>query len=101
MGVGICCSITCLYAIGVDASPLMTWGNIEGTPVKIESNINPPVGPSFKMPKVLPREKAALKLADQVAKANKDRKKITMMAARFVKSITIINYCNQWWVQSL
>ena len=59
----------------------MTWGSIDGTPVKIDSDCAIP-GPSFKMPKIPVREKVAQKLADQVAKASRDRKKIS---ARFVK----------------
>ena len=34
-------------------------------------------GPSFKMPKIPTRERVAQKLADQVAKASRDRKKIS------------------------
>jgi hypothetical protein len=59
----------------------MTWGSIEGSPMKIDSDCAVS-GPSFKMPKIPAREKVALKLADEVAKASRDRKKIS---ARFVK----------------
>lgn len=65
-----------LFCLGVDASPLMTWGSIEGTPVKIDST----PGPSFKMPKIPVREKIGLKLADQVAKASRERKKTSVVA---------------------
>lgn len=62
----------------------MTWGSIEGTPIRIDSDSRPftPSGPSFKMPKIPTREKVALRLADQVAKATRERKKA--MSARFV-----------------
>lgn len=73
--------VVIIIPAGVDASPLMTWGSIEGTPARIDSDNIPP-GPLFKMPKILVREKVALKLADQVAKATRDRKKIS---SRFVK----------------
>ena len=39
-------------APGVDESPLMTWGEIEGTPFQLESNETPLVpsnGPTFKV----------------------------------------------------
>lgn len=54
----------------------MTWGSIDGTPMKIDSDCAIP-GPSFKMPKIPVREKVAQKLADQIAKASRDRKKIS------------------------
>ena len=43
------------FFLGVDASPLMTWGAIEGTPMRIDST---PV-PSFKMAEPPRREKLA------------------------------------------
>lgn len=67
---------------GVDASPLMTWGTIEGTPFRLETDVIPTTGPSFKMPKISRREQVAMKLAEKAAKANKERKKAAMLAAR-------------------
>ena len=63
---------------GVDASPLMTWGSIEGTPLRLGSDVTPAPGPSFKLPKDSAREQVAHKLADQVSKANRARKKASM-----------------------
>ena len=60
--------------VGVDASPLMTWGTIEGTPQLLDTDVTPAHGPAFKLPKESVREKVALKLADQVGKANRLRK---------------------------
>ena len=38
---------------GVDASPLMTWGEIDSTPVRIEGNTPARhTGPAFKIPQV-------------------------------------------------
>ena len=67
---------------GVDASPLMTWGSIEGTPQRLDSDLTPSSGPTFKLPKESVREKVALKLADEVAKATRARKKATLVSAR-------------------
>lgn len=72
-------------SIGVDASPLMTWGSIEGTPMRIESDSRPfSSGPSFKMPKIPAREQVALRLADQLAKATREHK---TTSARFVSPL--------------
>ena len=77
--------------VGVDASPLMTWGNVEGTPVRIDSDYIPP-GPSFKIPKIPMREKVAVKLADQVAKASRDRRKPTVVIRyNFIVHAILIN----------
>ena len=45
-----------MLSSGVDASPLMTWGTIEGTPFQLETDVIPSAGPSFKMPKIPKRE---------------------------------------------
>lgn len=66
---------------GVDASPLMTWGSIEGTPMRIESESS---GPSFKIPKIPSREKIALKLADEVAKTSRERRKVSSGLTRYI-----------------
>jgi len=60
----------------------MTWGSIEGTPQRLDSDLTPSSGPAFKLPKECAREKVALKLADQVAKANRARKKASLVSAR-------------------
>ena len=66
----------------MDASPLMTWGTIDGTPLRLETDIVPTSAPAFKMPKVPKREALGIKLAEKAAKANKDRKKAATLAAR-------------------
>lgn len=78
------CEEMLLSYSGVDASPLMTWGTIEGTPFRLETDVIPTTGPSFKMPKISRREQVAMKLAEKAAKANKERKKAAMLAARYV-----------------
>ena len=67
---------------GVDASPLMTWGSIEGTPLRLETDITPGHGPTFKMPKIPKREEIAHRLADKVTKSTRDRKRAAAQAAR-------------------
>lgn len=62
---------------GCDASPLMTWGSIEGTPTRIDTDCRPYTasGPSFKMPKISTRERIASRLVDQAIKRSRERKK--------------------------
>lgn len=66
---------------GVDASPLMTWGSIEGTPFHLETDVTPMPGPTFKLPKIPRREEIAFKLAEKANKANRERKKAAEQAA--------------------
>ena len=52
-------------APGVDESPLMTWGEIEGTPFQLESNETPLVpssGPSFKVSMIFVTVKSVFKV---------------------------------------
>lgn len=65
---------------GVDASPLMTWGSIEGTPVHLETDITPGHGPTFKIPHIPRREEIAHRLADKATKSTRDRKKAAAWA---------------------
>lgn len=70
---------------GVDASPLMTWGSIDGTPVHLETDIVPGPGPTFKMPKIHPREELGHRLADKATKTTRERRKAAAAtAARLV-----------------
>ncbi|TMW68771.1 hypothetical protein Poli38472_006239 [Pythium oligandrum] len=57
--------MTPMIAPGVDASPLMTWGDIEGTPVVLDARATPeraPSGPSFEVKDTSSREKLAHRL---------------------------------------
>lgn len=61
-----------------DASPLMTWGQIDGTPVRVNSGTPFRVSagdPSFRMPQTPAREELAHSLADSVAKKHRDKRK--------------------------
>lgn len=66
---------------GVDQTPLMTWGEIEGTPFILDGNDTPlhpsftPGTSQFKIPDIPERDKLAFSLADKVARQNRDKKK--------------------------
>ena len=79
----VCCvlSVSNACCVGVDASPLMTWGEVEGTPLRLETDIVATPGPTFKMPKVPKRDELAHKLADKASKSQRDKKKRAMAQA--------------------
>lgn len=58
-------------APGVADSPLMTWGEIESTPFRLEGSDTPYVernhGPSFKIPEPGRRERLGIKMANEAA----------------------------------
>lgn len=60
---------------GVTDTPIMTWGEIEGTPFRLDGSDTPlPQHPSvqqFKIPNLSARERIALSLADNVAKKHR------------------------------
>ncbi|XP_076106324.1 splicing factor ESS-2 homolog isoform X1 [Mytilus galloprovincialis] len=74
-------------APGVDESPLMTWGEIEGTPFRLDpaDAISATPGPTFKIPDVPRRDEIALELAEKASKAHRDKKEkaIKSVQARF------------------
>lgn len=59
-------------------SPLMTWGEIEGTPFRLDGGDTPHIrssqGPSFKMAEPPKREKLAMRLAEKASERLRDRK---------------------------
>lgn len=67
-------------------SPLMTWGQIEGTPFRLDGGDTPLLrtsqGPSFKMAKPTKRERIALQLAEKAGERLRDRKSKALEAAR-------------------
>ncbi|XP_044260595.1 splicing factor ESS-2 homolog [Tribolium madens] len=66
-------------------TPLMTWGEIEGTPFRLDGSDTPlphSQGPSFKMSEPPRREQIAIALAEKVGEKNRDRKQKAMEAAR-------------------
>ena len=71
--------------------------------MRMDSDGEPPTtgGPSFKMPKVPAREKVALRLMDQVAKATRERKKKAMARFVSVPTTSSIANCIRWLVKNL
>lgn len=67
-------------------SPLMTWGQIEGTPFRLDGGDTPLLrtsqGPSFRMAEPPKREKLALQLAEKAGERHRDRKNKALEAAR-------------------
>ncbi|KAF7667543.1 hypothetical protein LDENG_00057790 [Lucifuga dentata] len=65
-------------APGVSESPLMTWGEIESTPFRLDGSDSPYVernhGPSFKIPEPGRRERLGLKMANEAAAKNRAKK---------------------------
>ncbi|CAH1959317.1 unnamed protein product [Acanthoscelides obtectus] len=67
------------------SSPLMTWGEIEGTPFRLDGGDTPlprSQGPSFKISEPPRREQIALALAEKVGEKNRDQKKRNLDAQR-------------------
>ncbi|KYO25483.1 protein DGCR14 [Alligator mississippiensis] len=63
---------------GVNESPLMTWGEIESTPLRLDGSESPYVdrtpGPAFKILEPGRRERLGLKMANEVAAKNRAKK---------------------------
>lgn len=63
----------------------MTWGEIEGTPFKLDGSdtpVRPSTGPSFRMAQPPKREKLALALAEKAGQRHRDLKQKAIEAAR-------------------
>ncbi|XP_071766473.1 splicing factor ESS-2 homolog isoform X1 [Centroberyx gerrardi] len=65
-------------APGIAESPLMTWGEIESTPFRLDGSDTPYAernhGPSFKIPEPGRRERLGLKMANEAAAKNRAKK---------------------------
>lgn len=72
--------------LGVDESPLMTWGEIDGTPFRLDGSDTPSVhstpGPSFRIAAMPARDKLALQLAEKVGKQHREKKQLALKAVR-------------------
>lgn len=79
-------------APGVDESPLMTWGEVEGTPFQLDPNetpIAPSSAPAFKIPDIPSRDKIALELAEKASKQHRDKKENALkLASRLASPLT-------------
>jgi protein DGCR14 len=68
----------------------MTWGEIEGTPFRLDGSdtpfrnplSTPTAGPQFKIPEVPNRDKIGLQLAEKASKAHRDKKQQAMQRAK-------------------
>lgn len=72
---------------GVDASPLMTWGEVEGTPFQLDGNQTPLLkkqtpGPSYRIPQVPNRDRIGHKLAEQASQKHRNKKCKAILAAK-------------------
>ena len=67
-------------------SPIMTWGQIEGTPFRLDGGDTPLLhanqGPSFRMAEPPKRERIAMQLAEKAGERNRDKKMKALNAAR-------------------
>ncbi|XP_072311552.1 splicing factor ESS-2 homolog isoform X2 [Eucyclogobius newberryi] len=72
-------------APGVAESPLMTWGEIESTPFRLDGSDTPHIernhGPSFKIPEPGRRERLGLKMANEAAAKNRAKKQEALRKA--------------------
>ena len=74
---------------GVDESPLMTWGEIEGTPFRLDGSDTPASkaqGPKFKISDVPKRDQILHNLADEIGKAHTAKKKEALDRAKRLAS---------------
>lgn len=72
------------YSLGVDASPFMTWGTIEGTPFRLDVgniSMDSTPGPTFKIPEPKKREVLALKLAEKASKRHREERRQAQAAS--------------------
>ncbi|GAB6029969.1 DiGeorge syndrome critical region protein 14 [Chamberlinius hualienensis] len=72
-------------APGVNESPLMTWGEIDGTPFRLDGGDTPVAhtpGPSFRIPAIPTRDKLGMELAEKVGKNYRNRKQLALKTVR-------------------
>ncbi|XP_071848446.1 splicing factor ESS-2 homolog [Apostichopus japonicus] len=67
-------------APGVNESPLMTWGEIESTPFRLDGSSTPSAspGPHFRMPKVPRRDVLVLSLVEKASKQHRAKKEAAL-----------------------
>ena len=75
---------------GVGESPLMTWGEIEGTPFALDASDTPmrlsTPGPQFKIPEIPERDKLHLNLVDNVGKRHRAKHEEALQRVRSLAS---------------
>lgn len=70
---------------GVAESPLMTWGELEGTPFRLDGSdtpVRPSAGPSFRIAETSRRETIGLELAEKAGERMRNQKAKALEAAR-------------------
>lgn len=70
---------------GVAESPLMTWGELEGTPFRLDGSdtpVRPAAGPSFRIVEASRRETIAHSLAEKAGERMRTQKAKALEAAR-------------------
>lgn len=70
---------------GVAESPLMTWGELEGTPFRLDGSdtpVRPSAGPSFRIAETSRRETIGLALAEKAGERMRNQKAKALEAAR-------------------
>lgn len=69
-------------APGMDASPFMTWGELDGTPLRVDATPSGTAqGPTFKIPEPPRREQLAHSLAEKASKQHREKRKKAFAAA--------------------
>eukprot|EP00118_Oscarella_pearsei_P003649 m.15192 g.15192 ORF g.15192 m.15192 type:complete len:486 (+) comp26231_c0_seq1:54-1511(+) len=68
---------------GVDSSPMMTWGEIEGTPFRLDGGdvVDAAPGPTFKIPEVPKRDELGHKLSEKVSQKHRAQKRKALETA--------------------
>ena len=59
----------------------MTWGTVDGTPMRLDGDVTATPGPVFKIPKMSMREELGHRLADKAVKSQRDKKKAALAQA--------------------
>ncbi|KAG0721567.1 Splicing factor ESS-2 [Chionoecetes opilio] len=72
---------------GVDASPLMTWGEVEGTPCQLDGSRTPLLkkhtqGPAYRIPIQPSRDRLGHRLSEQASQKHRNNKLKAMMIAK-------------------
>lgn len=66
----------------MDASPFMTWGELDGTPLRVDATPSGTAqGPTFKIPEPPRREQLAHSLAEKASKQHREKRKKAFAAA--------------------
>ena len=67
---------------GPDASPFMTWGELDGTPLLLDPSATPSrTGTTtFKLPEITSREKVAQKLTEEASRTYRHKSKIAKLS---------------------